>query len=958
MSLDSLLSRMKIIDTAGVNEVAVTGSNALKVDGSATTQPISAASLPLPTGAATAAKQPALGTAGSASADVISVQGVASMTALKVDGSAVTQPVSGTITANAGTNLNTSLLALESGGNLATLAGAVTSSIVQTNIKQMNGVTVTMGNGISGTGVQRVTIASDSTGQIALAAGTAEIGNVKNSGTFAVQAAQSGTWNITNVSGTISLPTGAATAAKQPALGTAGTASSDVITVQGIASMTALKVDGSAVTQPVSGTITATISSSTNAGATAKTSDYDTGAGTDTVTMFGIALPASGGAVAGGTATNPIQVSLANTAANSTAIKVDNSAVTQPISAASLPLPTGAATAAKQPALGTAGSASADVISVQGVASMTALKVDGSGVTQPVSGTVSITANSAINVAQIGGSSTSTVASGVQKVAIADSSAAAFLSAATGLNSTGAGILAAQIVGQFDDVSPTAITENQFGNLRMSTNRNLYGTIRDAAGNERGVNVNASNQLSVSVDNTVTVASHAVTNAGTFAVQAAQSGTWNITNISGTVSLPTGAATAAKQPALGTAGSASADVISVQGVASMTALKVDGSAVTQPISGTVSVTGVATSTKQSDGSQKTQIVDGSGNVIAATSNALNVHLDSGVTVLSGNFTDASDHAEDAAHVSGDIGSFILGVRNDSLGTTFTSTNGDYSPIAVSSTGVVRVDPSGTTAQPITDNSGSITVDNGGTFAVQATLSAETTKVIGVVRTADGSGNLLTSTTNALDVNLKSSGLSNLSSNIAQINGVTPLMGNGTTGTGSLRVTIASDNTAFAVNATLQTGSNAIGKLAANAGVDIGAVEQQGTWTVQPGNTANTTPWLVTPTPASSGGATFFSGSIGATKTVIKSVASQLYGYDLYNPNTSVAYVQFFNVATGSVTLGTTVPDVSIAIPPGAGRNVWLDGGVAFGTAMTIAVTTTRTGSTGPSSTVDYNLWVK
>lgn len=69
-------------------------------------------------------------------------------------------------------------------------------------------------------------------------------------------ASQSGTWNITNVSGTISLPTGAATAAKQPSLGTAGTASADVITVQGIASMTALKVDGSAVTQPISGSLT------------------------------------------------------------------------------------------------------------------------------------------------------------------------------------------------------------------------------------------------------------------------------------------------------------------------------------------------------------------------------------------------------------------------------------------------------------------------------------------------------------------------------------------------------------------------------------------------------------------------------------------------------------------------------------------------------------------------------
>lgn len=89
-----------------------------------------------------------------------------------------------------------------------------------------------------------------------------------------------------------------------------------------------------------------------------------------------------------------------------------------------------------------------------------------------------------------------------------------------------------------------------------------------------------------------------VDNGGTFATQAAQSGTWNITNVSGTVSLPTGAATAAKQPALGTAGTASADVITVQGIAAMTALKVDGSAVTQPVSGTVAVTGVATAANQ------------------------------------------------------------------------------------------------------------------------------------------------------------------------------------------------------------------------------------------------------------------------------------------------------------------------------------------------------------------------
>jgi hypothetical protein len=50
---------------------------------------------------------------------------------------------------------------------------------------------------------------------------------------------------------------------------------------------------------------------------------------------------------------------------------------------------------------------------------------------------------------------------------------------------------------------------------------------------------------------------------------------------------------------------------------------------------------------------------------------------------------------------------------------------------------------------------------------------------------------------------------NSSVNVAQINGVTPLMGNGTTGTGSQRVTIASDNTAFTVNAA-QSGAWTLG----------------------------------------------------------------------------------------------------------------------------------------------------
>jgi hypothetical protein len=49
--------------------------------------------------------------------------------------------------------------------------------------------------------------------------------------------------------------------------------------------------------------------------ATAKTADFDTGGGTDTVAMMGIALPASGGAVAGGTSTNPVRTDPTGTTA-------------------------------------------------------------------------------------------------------------------------------------------------------------------------------------------------------------------------------------------------------------------------------------------------------------------------------------------------------------------------------------------------------------------------------------------------------------------------------------------------------------------------------------------------------------------------------------------------------------------------------------------------------------------
>lgn len=87
------------------------------------------------------------------------------------------------------------------------------------------------------------------------------------------------------------------------------------------------------------------------------TADLDTGGGTDTRAVIGLVLAESGGGLLVGSA-HPLPISDAGGS-----LTVD---------ATSLPLPTGAATAAKQAALGTAGTPSADVLSVQGVAGGTA----------------------------------------------------------------------------------------------------------------------------------------------------------------------------------------------------------------------------------------------------------------------------------------------------------------------------------------------------------------------------------------------------------------------------------------------------------------------------------------------------------------------------------------------------------------------------------------------------------
>ena len=284
------------------------------------------------------------------------------------------------------------------------------------------------------------------------------------------------------------------------------------------------------------------------------------------------------------------------------------------------------------------------------------------------------------------------------------------------------------------------------------------------------VNLGANNDVTV----TGTVTANAGT--GTMAVSAAS------------LPLPSGASTAAKQPALGTAGTASADVLTVQGIAAMTALKVDGSGVTQPVSGTVTA-----------------------NLAAGSSNIGDVDV---LTVPADPFGANADAASATGSISAKL-RFIAGT-------------------GIPITGTVTV--------------GSHAVTNAGTFATQAA--------------------------------------------------------------------------------------------------------QSGTWTVQPGNTANTTPWLVTDTVATSGGLTMHKTTSAASTnaTSVKASAGQVYSVQAFNVNAAVRYLKLYNKASAP-TVGTDAPVKTLAIPgntAGAGFVINWDKGLAFGTGIAFALTTEATdaGTTG------------
>jgi len=560
-----------------------------------------------------------------------------------------------------------------------------------------------------------------------------------------VTANQGGTWDINNISGTISLPTGASTSALQTSGNTSLSSIDSKIPSNLTVSSTRLLVDGSGVTQPVSGTIAATQSGAWSTGRT-----WSLLNSTDSV--------------------NSVQSGTWNVGLN----------------------------------------AGANTI---GAISNTSFDATASG--SPLTAT-----GSSLNVNITGGASTGST----------DEDTYTYGSSSF-----------TPVGGVYQDTSPT-LTAGQSGAARLTAYRGIHSNLRDSSGNEIGTSGSplridptgattqpisaaslplptgaATNAELITINTTLGSPFQVGGSIGNTSFGASQVGTWNINNISGTISLPTGAATESTLSTLNGKVPSGLTVTS-------TRLLVDGSGVTQPISGSVSISNFPATTAVTQ-STSPWVVSGSvtsggrtnvGTITGTSTFAINADGMGSVFVkVDGTWTGQLNFE---ATIDGSswfaVGGVDLNLYDGNEYFSVATGNPSQGPFRIPVAGYAqfRLNP----ASAITGTANIYLGDQSSSSVIDSILGTVYTKT----DLNDGSGNPITSSLGALSVSIYDSAANSLTSTSNALNvQINDSAGNSLIGqqnmAGSLPVVIASDQTPISVDQ-IRPNANSVTSVAGSA----------------------------------------------------------------------------------------------------------------------------------------------